>query len=218
MREQNRELADTNDLGNVSQVVFPDGKGAEKASVMTRALNVRAAPSSDSKIVNYLRSGDEVAVIATMPGWAFVNYRPNRQGSNLTGWVNSHYLSGIADDAESASAMAANRSDSSRNSAKTSGKAATPKAKAAKPVAQEIAVIDNSGNPALVIQTDQTPFAAGEPMPLTEQSGDHVTNAALEAESVIKLIDAVCDMGDQTEKTPLKAGSCIGVASADADE
>jgi len=202
LREHNRELADANDLGNVSQVIFPDGKGPEKRSVMTRALNVRGAPNSDSKIVNYLRNGDEVEVITTMPGWAFVNYRPGRQGSNLTGWVNSNYLSGIADESESGSSQ------------KTSAAAAAPKAKAEKPVAQEIVVSDETGNPALVIQTDQAPPAGGDKMPVTEQAG----GSALEAESVIKLIDAVCELSDQTEKTPHTAGSCIGVASANADE
>jgi uncharacterized protein YgiM (DUF1202 family) len=197
---------DANDLGNVSQVIFPDGKGAEKRSVMTRALNVRGAPNSDSKIVNYLRSGDEVEVITTMPGWAFVNYRPGRQSGNLTGWVNSNYLSGNVDNTDS------------RNRPKSSGTAATLKAKAEKPTTLEIAVIDKTGNPALVIQADQSAPTAGEKIPVTEQSGGTAANTALEAESVIKLIDAVCNLDDLAQKTPNASGSCIGVASADADE
>jgi hypothetical protein len=206
-KRQANETADSDsnsgDLSNISEVIFPDGKGTQTRSVMPRALNVRAGPTSDSKIVNYLRSGDEVEVIMTLPGWAFVNYRPDKRGSNLTGWVNINYLSGIEDpspqpDATTSPQQASNNQTSKKPSASLTDNQANTAADMAKSLSTEDGSADK-GTATAPTKTD---------------SG----NTALDTESVIKTLDAVCGLGDQAQKTPHVAGSCIGVASADADE
>ncbi len=209
-KRQANETADSDsnsgDLSNISEVIFPDGRGTQTRSVMPRALNIRAGPTSDSKIVNYLRSGDEVEVIMTLPGWAFVNYRPDKKDSNLTGWVNINYLSGIEDpspqpDATTSPQQASNNQTSKKPSASLTDNQANTAADMAKILSTEDGSADKSTATA----------------PTTTDSG----NTALDTESAIKALDAVCglgNLGDQSQKTPHTAGSCIGVASADADE
>ena len=205
MKKAGKESAamdsDTGDLSNISEVIFPDGKGAQTRSVMPRALNVRAGPSSDSKIINYLRTGNEVEVIMTLPGWAFVNYRPGKRARNLTGWVNINYLSGVAEPGSaSASSPAPQR---------ISGKQAGGKPAAEPADSRSSSAANETTNPGT---TDASANAS------TATASTGTDSDALDADSVIKALDAVCNLGDQTEKTPLKAGSCIGVASTDAGE
>lgn len=190
--------SDTGELSNISEVIFPDGKGTQTRSVMPRALNVRAGPSSDSKIVNYLRTGNEVEVIMTLPGWAFVNYRPGKRGSNLTGWVNINYLSGVEDPVTATASSPASRQISSKPAAEVAD-------------SQTSAVASEATNSSTTVESANAGAA-------TASARTDSDPEAPDAESVIRALDAVCGLGDQTEKTPLTAGSCIGVASADADE
>jgi uncharacterized protein YgiM (DUF1202 family) len=80
---------------NMSEIVFPDAHTKQTRKVMPQALNVRAAPSSDAEIVEYLRTGDTVEIIVTQPGWAFVNH-DTPAGGTITGWVNTRFLTGKA--------------------------------------------------------------------------------------------------------------------------
>ena len=77
---------------NGGRIVVAEGQAPRKATVTAEILNVRSSPEADSDIVTHLKAGDPVEVIMTMPNWAFVNYRPAAQDSNLTGWVNSRYV------------------------------------------------------------------------------------------------------------------------------
>jgi Flp pilus assembly protein TadD len=200
-KKAGNEVSDTGDLSNIGAVIFPDSTTDKTHSVIPRALNVRSGPSSDSKIINYLRAGNEVEVIMTLPGWAFINYRPLKRDENLTGWVNSNYLSGIGDDKNQSSA--------------TTAKSAEPKL-----VTKEII------NPAeaLAIEAIQPPALepASSPKIAVAASESKAAPAdRIDSESIIKSIDAVCGLNEingQAQKTPHVAGSCIGVASADADE
>jgi Flp pilus assembly protein TadD/SH3-like domain-containing protein len=198
LRNEGNDPSDTVDMSNASEIVSPDGKKIEYQSVVSPALNVRSGPTAESKVVNYLRAGNEVEVIVTLPGWAFVNYRPHKKGSNLTGWVNSDYLSGVPD-------------------ALQEQQAAVTKAPASKKARKE--------NSATASTVENPVAAANEVVETNAATETHAatsaTNANLDVASVIKSIEAVCDMGDlgdQAQKTPHTAGSCIGVASADADE
>ena len=201
-KKDGKDVSDTGDLGNIGAVIFPDSTTDKTHSVIAPALNVRSGPSPDSKIINYLRAGNEVEVIMTLPGWAFINYRPLKREENLTGWVNINYLSGVGDDEDQSSA--------------TTAESAEPKL-----ATKETVNLDE----ALAIESNQAQvLEPAVPTNTTVTTGTSVAanpDDGFDSESVIKSLDAVCDHNDidgQTQKTPQAAGSCIGVASADADE
>jgi tetratricopeptide (TPR) repeat protein len=86
-RDRSSELAK-----NMSEVMFPDDHETKSRKVMPQALNIRTAPSPDAKIVNYLKTGDEIEIIMSQPGWAFISHKPRNNGDEITGWVNTRYL------------------------------------------------------------------------------------------------------------------------------
>lgn len=88
VREERGALAD-----NISEVVFADDHETQTLKVMPQALNVRAAPTGESEIIDYLKTGDPVQIILEKESWAFVSYRPQGVERDLTGWVKSRYLS-----------------------------------------------------------------------------------------------------------------------------
>jgi len=215
LKEQGDDVSDTRDLNNISQVTFPDGQDTRTRTVLSPALNVRAGPSSDSKIVNYLRRGNEVEVIITLPNWAFVNYRPGKQQSNLTGWVNSDYLSDADKAAQPDKLMAAQQPATNQVTEEPGSETRASTASTDKPVVEKVSAQDESlVQPAqfrLVTEATQLTTPA-------EQYPAEIADTELEDESAIRSIDAVCNLGDQPQKTPHVAGSCIGVASVNADE
>ncbi len=215
LKKQGDDVSDTRDLNNVSQVTFPDGQDTRIRTVLSPALNVRAGPSSDSKIVNYLRRGNEVEVIITLPNWAFVNYRPSKQNSNLTGWVNSDYLSDADKAAQPDKLMAAQQPSTNQVTEEPGSETRASTFSTDKPVAEKVSAQDES-----LVQPAQSRLApkAAQLTTPAEQYPAGIADTALEAASVIRSIDAVCGLGDQPQKTPHVAGSCIGVASAAADE
>jgi tetratricopeptide (TPR) repeat protein len=87
-RKDRESLAD-----NLSEVVFAEDRETLTLQVMPQALNVRAAPTSDSEIIDYLKTGDPVEIILSKDRWTFISYRPNGVVRDLTGWVKSRYLS-----------------------------------------------------------------------------------------------------------------------------
>ena len=58
---------------------------------MPQVLNVRAEPSADSEIVNYLKNGNQVEVIVSQQGWSFISYQ-TRSGGTIKGWVSNRFL------------------------------------------------------------------------------------------------------------------------------
>ncbi len=97
LRDEREQLAD-----NISEVVFAEDHETQKLTVMPQALNVRSAPSADSEIIDYLKTGDAVEVIVKKESWAFVSYRPKGVIRDLTGWVRIRYLSNAAAKANAA--------------------------------------------------------------------------------------------------------------------
>ncbi|MEJ2138180.1 MAG: tetratricopeptide repeat protein [Gammaproteobacteria bacterium] len=207
-------------IKDTSEVVFPDGKDVEFKSVAPRALNVRAAPDSDSEIVNYLKAGDEVQVIMTLPGWAFVNYRPGTgvRGKEMTGWVNSNYLDG-PESAKAANAVQGNEPPAA-TAVEAPKNAGNPSANAVDAThAPEKSQPDSKPQAAPAAALPDTATAAETP---TSLAADFEPEPAMQATDpeidFIRSIDAVCNPETGSQKTPLSAGSCVGVAAADADE
>lgn len=66
-------------------VLLPASVSAAPAEATT-AVNVRAAPSTDARVVNRLRAGEVVDVQECNRGWCYVDTRGN------DGWVNAQYL------------------------------------------------------------------------------------------------------------------------------
>jgi Flp pilus assembly protein TadD len=89
--------------GNMTEVVFADGHQSQSRTVMPQALNVRSAPSLDSEIIDYLKTGDPVEVLVSRDSWAFISYRPAGVLRDLTGWVRSRYLANSGTDTSAAS-------------------------------------------------------------------------------------------------------------------
>jgi Flp pilus assembly protein TadD len=90
---------------NVSEIIFPDNHETKIRKVMPQVLNVRAEPSADSEIVNYLKTGNQVEVIVSQPGWAFISYQ-TRSGGTVKGWVSTRFLENESLPAENSDAQA----------------------------------------------------------------------------------------------------------------
>jgi tetratricopeptide (TPR) repeat protein len=97
-RDRNAELA-----SNMSEVIFPDDHETQSRKVMPQALNIRSAPSSDGEIISYLKTGDEIEIIMSQPGWAFISHTPRNSVEAVTGWVNTRYL--LSEDKATAAAI-----------------------------------------------------------------------------------------------------------------
>ena len=97
-RDRNAELA-----SNMSEVIFPDDHETESRKVMPQALNIRSGPAADAEIISYLKTGDEIEIIMSQPGWAFISHTPRNSRDAITGWVNTRYL--LAEDKATAAAI-----------------------------------------------------------------------------------------------------------------
>lgn len=64
----------------------PLQKGGYKVKTNGGTLNVRAEPKSDAVVLEKLSNGDEVTVVKSVKGWAFV------KAKRSSGWVNAAYL------------------------------------------------------------------------------------------------------------------------------
>jgi tetratricopeptide (TPR) repeat protein len=80
---------------NKGNIVFPDGHQQKFRTVLPQTLNVRAEPSADAAVVEYLRAGNAVKIVASQPGWAFINHG-TPSGGTVSGWVNTRFLKGEA--------------------------------------------------------------------------------------------------------------------------
>lgn len=76
---------------NLSEITFPDNHEKKFRKIMPQVLNVRAEPSADSEIVNYLKNGNQVEVIVSQQGWSFISYQ-TRSGGTIKGWVSNRFL------------------------------------------------------------------------------------------------------------------------------
>lgn len=215
IKKSRREETDGPALSNVEEVVFPDGEDPKFKSVMPRALNVRAAPSADSRIISFLKTGDEVQIIMSRPGWAFVNYRPRNSRSNLTGWVNSDYLTGTEGlQLETTANSSAKQQDQ---------QAAADRASDNESVIVE-SVADSATTTAAVSASEATPAAPVADLKSGEQAAIPQEPAVAPAEAgdaaasggndFIKSVDAVCEPEPGSRHTDPDDRSCMGVSAA----
>jgi len=80
---------------NTGSIVYPDGHQQKFRTVLPQTLNVRAQPSPNAEVIEYLRAGNAVQIIASQPGWAFINHG-TPSGGTVAGWVNTRFLKGEA--------------------------------------------------------------------------------------------------------------------------
>lgn len=78
---EERTAPQTNNSGNAALQ-----KGEYKVKTNGGTLNVRAEPKSDAVVLEKLSNGDEVTVVKSVNGWAFV------KAKRSSGWVNAAYL------------------------------------------------------------------------------------------------------------------------------
>lgn len=77
---------DFNEKTSASQSTAVLEAGEYKVKTNGGALNVRIEPNQESQYIGKLANGDNVTVIRSVPGWAFVKV------PGASGWVNAAYL------------------------------------------------------------------------------------------------------------------------------